>query len=100
MYLWLQISSYLLKVPYMKWWQIFLWPLSLLYGIVMAFRNWLYDHGWLKSYSFDVPTIVVGNLEMGGSGKSPFVDLLTSILKKNYKIGILSRGYGRSFYSG
>jgi tetraacyldisaccharide 4'-kinase len=80
----------------MKWWQIFLWPLSLLYGIVMAFRNWLYDHGWLKSYSFDVPTIVVGNLEMGGSGKSPFVDLLTSILKKNYKIGILSRGYGRS----
>ncbi len=79
----------------MKWWQILLWPFSLMYGSIMAVRNWLYKIGWLKSTSFDIPTIVVGNLEMGGSGKSPFVDYLATHLQPHYTIGILSRGYGR-----
>ena len=70
----------------MKWWQIVLWPFSILYGSVMSVRNWLYDTGWWSS---------VGNLEIGGSGKSPFVDYLASELKQDYTIGILSRGYGR-----
>lgn len=79
----------------MKWWQIILWPFGFLYGSIMAIRNIMYDLGWFSSTSFDVPTIVVGNLEIGGSGKSPFVDFITAELKQKYKIGILSRGYGR-----
>lgn len=80
----------------MKWWQIVLWPLSFLYGGIMAVRNGMYNLGWFGSVSFDIPTIVVGNLEVGGSGKSPFVDYLVMNLKKDYDIGILSRGYGRN----
>jgi tetraacyldisaccharide 4'-kinase len=80
----------------MKWWQIILWPLSLLYGSLLAVRNGLYNIGLFKSVAFEVPTIVVGNLEVGGSGKSPFVDFLATQLENKYKIGILSRGYGRN----
>lgn len=58
-------------------------------------RNWLYDNHFFKSSEFEVPTIVVGNLTMGGSGKSPHIDYLLHLLKNNVEAAVLSRGYGR-----
>lgn len=69
-------------------------PFSLLYGIVIILRNMLYDRGFLKSRRFDIPVICVGNLVLGGSGKSPVTEYLVNLLG-TYKIAILSRGYGR-----
>lgn len=70
-------------------------PLSLLYQAIVWARNWLYDHQILKSTSFQTPTIVVGNLAVGGAGKSPMTELLIRFLIEKYKIATLSRGYGR-----
>ena len=72
-----------------------LYPFSILYGGVMRVRNKLYDRGILPSQSFDLPVIVVGNLSMGGTGKSPMVEYLTHLLKKDHKVATLSRGYRR-----
>ncbi len=72
-----------------------LYPFSILYGGVMRVRNKLYDRGILPSRSFDLPVIVVGNLSMGGTGKSPMVEYLTHLLKKDHKVATLSRGYRR-----
>lgn len=58
-------------------------------------RNVLYDAGILKSYKFDVPVISIGNLTVGGTGKSPMTEYLVQLLQDRYKIAILSRGYGR-----
>ena len=70
-------------------------PFSILYGIVTAIRNFLFDIEVLKSYSFAVPTIVVGNLSVGGTGKSPQIEYLIRLLSPNYKVATLSRGYKR-----
>ncbi len=70
-------------------------PFSLLYGIVIFVRNKFYDWGVFKSNSFDTPIISVGNLEVGGSGKTPMVEYLIRLLKTDFKIATLSRGYGR-----
>lgn len=70
-------------------------PFSLLYGIVVVFRNKFYDWGLFKSQSFEIPIISVGNLEVGGSGKTPMVEYLIKLLKNNFKLSTLSRGYGR-----
>ncbi|MBK0382341.1 tetraacyldisaccharide 4'-kinase [Pedobacter sp. SD-b] len=70
-------------------------PFSLLYGTIIFIRNKLYDWGIFKITSFDTPIISVGNLEVGGSGKTPMVEYLISILKNDYKLATLSRGYGR-----
>ncbi|MHA4893141.1 tetraacyldisaccharide 4'-kinase [Pedobacter sp. PWIIR3] len=75
--------------------RLLLFPFSLIYGVIIRVRNWLFDIGFLKSISFDVPVICVGNLAVGGSGKTPVTEYLVSILTGN-KIAILSRGYGRS----
>ena len=72
-----------------------LFPFAILYGIVTAIRNFFYDHGIFKSYRFDIPIIAVGNLAVGGTGKSPMVELLISLLTSDYKIATLSRGYKR-----
>lgn len=72
-----------------------LWPLGLLYGMITSVRNFLYDRGILKSYSFEVPIIAVGNLSVGGTGKSPMVEYLIRMLQSDYKIATLSRGYRR-----
>ncbi|MBV8388941.1 MAG: tetraacyldisaccharide 4'-kinase [Mucilaginibacter sp.] len=72
-----------------------LFPFSLLYGIVVAVRNWCYDGGILKSRSFKIPVISVGNLEVGGAGKSPMTEYLVRLLKGHHKLATLSRGYGR-----
>lgn len=79
----------------MSEWRRLLFPFSLIYGLVMAVRNFLYDRQWLKSTSFPVATIGVGNLMAGGTGKTPHVEYLIRLLKKQYRIITLSRGYGR-----
>ncbi|HTD40324.1 MAG TPA: tetraacyldisaccharide 4'-kinase [Mucilaginibacter sp.] len=70
-------------------------PFSLLYGLVVIIRNWCYDGGILKSRKFRLPVISVGNLDVGGAGKSPMTEYLIRLLKDNYKLAALSRGYGR-----
>ena len=70
-------------------------PFSLLYGSVMAVRNFLYDAGLFSSTSFEKPVILVGNLSTGGTGKSPHVAYLVEMLRSQYKVATLSRGYGR-----
>lgn len=72
-----------------------LFPFSLLYGGITALRNFLYNKGWLKSKSYNLPIICVGNLSTGGTGKSPMIEFLVSFLKDNHKIAVLSRGYKR-----
>ncbi len=77
----------------MKRW--YLYPFALVYHLVTSFRNLLYKLGIFKSTSFNTPIINVGNLAVGGAGKSPMVMYLASLLSENFKTGVLSRGYGR-----
>ncbi|SDE03461.1 tetraacyldisaccharide 4'-kinase [Riemerella columbipharyngis] len=77
----------------MKRW--YLYPFSVLYHIGTSFRNKAYDIGLFRSTSFRTPIINVGNLSVGGSGKSPMVMYLAELLSKRYRTGVLSRGYGR-----
>ncbi len=72
-----------------------LFPLSFVYGGVMAIRNGLYKSGFFKSYAFDVPVIGVGNLSVGGTGKTPHVEWIIRVLSPNCSLAVLSRGYGR-----
>lgn len=74
--------------------RLLLLPFSLIYGLVVIIRNKCYDRGVFKSRQFNLPVICVGNLVVGGSGKTPLTEYLVSLLA-NYKIAILSRGYGR-----
>lgn len=72
-----------------------LFPFSLIYGLIILIRNSCYDLGIFKSQSFPIPIISVGNLEVGGSGKTPMVEYLIRLLKDDFKLSTLSRGYGR-----
>ena len=72
-----------------------LFPFAILYGCVTSLRNWLYDKGILKSYSFNIPIIAVGNLSVGGTGKTPQIEYLIRLLSPHYKVATLSRGYKR-----
>ncbi|WP_156307532.1 tetraacyldisaccharide 4'-kinase [Sphingobacterium endophyticum] len=72
-----------------------LFPFTILYTLVIWVRNKLYDHRILKSRSFEIPTIVIGNLAVGGAGKSPLAQKLISYFQGRYKVATLSRGYGR-----
>ncbi|NVJ63551.1 MAG: tetraacyldisaccharide 4'-kinase [Flavobacteriaceae bacterium] len=73
---------------------VLLFPLSLKYAFVVFFRNKFYDWGLYKSHSFIIPTICVGNISLGGTGKTPMIDLLINHFQ-NKKVVVLSRGYGR-----
>jgi tetraacyldisaccharide 4'-kinase len=70
-------------------------PLSWVYGLVVKARNLMFDIGILKSRSFQVPVISVGNLTVGGTGKTPHVEYLIELLHKKFKVAVLSRGYKR-----
>lgn len=59
-------------------------------------RNWLYDINFFKSKSYNLPIIAIGNLSAGGTGKTPHTEYLIRLLKANYKVAVLSRGYKRS----
>ena len=79
----------------MNYWRILLIPFSCLYGLAVRLRHLLFDIGVLKSESFPVPVIGVGNLSLGGTGKTPFVEYLVRLLSEENSIATLSRGYGR-----
>lgn len=71
-------------------------PLSFLYGIGVRFRNQLFDWRFLPSESYPVPVICIGNLAAGGTGKTPHTEYIIRLLKDEYKIAVLSRGYKRN----
>jgi len=75
--------------------KFFLFPFSIVYNLVTGFRNFLYDKKFLKSVSFGFPVICIGNLKVGGTGKTPHVEYLTDFLSSEFSVGIVSRGYGR-----
>lgn len=79
----------------MAFWRILLYPLSLLYGLVTTFRNFMYDNGLFPSTRFQVPVVCVGNITVGGTGKTPHVEYLLRWLQKNWQVGLISRGYRR-----
>ena len=70
-------------------------PISWLYAVGVWVRNVLYDERVLPSHEVSVPTIAIGNLAVGGTGKTPMAEYLIRLLSPNYKIAVLSRGYGR-----
>ncbi|MBT1702564.1 tetraacyldisaccharide 4'-kinase [Chryseosolibacter indicus] len=72
-----------------------LFPFAVLFDLVTSIRNSLYERGYKPSASFDLPVISVGNLAVGGTGKTPMIEYLIRLLSKHYKIATLSRGYGR-----
>lgn len=72
-----------------------LFPFSLLYGGIVQLRNKAFDWGWISSKSYDFPVICVGNLSVGGTGKSPMIEYLIRLLSQEYRLATLSRGYKR-----
>lgn len=83
------------KFGWLKLFRVLLFPLALLYGLIIKFRNYLYDKNIIQSTSFNFPVIAVGNLSVGGTGKSPMVEYLLRLLSPRFKTATLSRGYKR-----
>lgn len=79
----------------MKLLRFLLFPFAVLYDLVTTIRNYCFDTGVIKSTSFDIPLIAVGNLSVGGTGKTPQIEYLIKLLENDYKIAVLSRGYKR-----
>lgn len=75
--------------------RILLMPFALLYGLGVLIRNSLYRFGLLKSVEFNIPVISVGNISIGGTGKTPHIEYLINLLKEHLQVATLSRGYGR-----
>ncbi len=80
----------------MGFWKLLLLPFAALYGVIVRIRHWMFNVGILKSETYNIPIIGVGNLSLGGTGKTPMVEFLIRILQDEYKIAVLSRGYGRN----
>jgi len=76
-------------------WKVVLIPFSWLYGLVIWIRNSLYDNGFYKSSAFNIPLISVGNITVGGTGKTPHVEYLAELLSSEFSVATLSRGYKR-----
>lgn len=79
----------------MKLIRFLLFPFAMVYDLVTTFRNTLYTIGFFKHFTFSKPIIVVGNLSVGGTGKTPQIEYLIRVLKDRYNIAVLSRGYKR-----
>ena len=79
----------------LKSFRYLLFPISIIYSFIIWLRNKLYDRNILKSSSFNFPIICVGNLAVGGTGKTPMVEYLVRLLKDDFKVATLSRGYKR-----
>ncbi|MDD4107399.1 MAG: tetraacyldisaccharide 4'-kinase [Prolixibacteraceae bacterium] len=75
--------------------KVLLYPFSIIYGLIIFIRNWLYDTGILKSADFNIPVISIGNITVGGTGKTPHVEYLINLLKDKFAVASLSRGYKR-----
>ncbi len=80
----------------MGFWKLLLIPFASIYGLAIRIRHWLFNVGILKSVSYDIPVIGVGNLSLGGTGKTPMVEYLIRLLGIDNKVAVLSRGYGRN----
>ncbi len=80
---------------FLRSFRILLLPFALLYGLIITIRNWLFDKKIIKSATFNFPLICVGNLSVGGTGKSPMVEYLIQTLQDDYHVATLSRGYKR-----
>ncbi|MFN8239377.1 MAG: tetraacyldisaccharide 4'-kinase [Bacteroidales bacterium] len=74
---------------------ILLYPFSVLYGMVTGVRNFLYNTGFFESREFSIPIICVGNITVGGTGKTPHSEYLLELLGSKYRVALLSRGYRR-----
>ncbi|MCX6325786.1 MAG: tetraacyldisaccharide 4'-kinase [Bacteroidia bacterium] len=74
---------------------IFLYPVSLIYGLITGIRNFMYNTGIIPSVEFHFPVICVGNIAVGGTGKTPHTEYLAGLLRGNFKVATLSRGYKR-----
>jgi tetraacyldisaccharide 4'-kinase len=74
---------------------IVFYPFSLLYGVATTLRNWLFDADLLKSTPFSIPIVSIGNLAVGGTGKTPHTEFILTALENEWKIAVLSRGYKR-----
>lgn len=81
--------------PLLKPVRILLFPFSLVYALIVIVRNWCYDKNIFSSASFNLPVICIGNLVVGGTGKSPMVEFLIKKLNNDFSIAVLSRGYKR-----
>ncbi len=79
----------------MKYLRFLLFPFAIVYDFVTTIRNSFFDIGIFKQTSFQIPIIVVGNLSVGGTGKTPQIEYLIRLLKGTYKVAVLSRGYKR-----
>ncbi|MEM7040689.1 MAG: tetraacyldisaccharide 4'-kinase, partial [Bacteroidota bacterium] len=80
----------------MKLFRGILYPFGLLYGTGVALRNLAYDRGWKKAHVLPVPVVSVGNISVGGTGKTPMAEfLLEHLLAAGARPAYLSRGYGR-----
>jgi tetraacyldisaccharide 4'-kinase len=80
---------------FLKSFRVVLLPFALVYGGIIIIRNWLYDKEYIKSAAFNFPLICIGNLAVGGTGKSPMVEYLVDLLRKEFEVATLSRGYKR-----
>lgn len=76
-------------------WKLILVPFSWLYGLAVWIRNFFYDQGLFKSTGFNMPVISVGNITVGGTGKTPHTEYLVELLKDEFRVATLSRGYRR-----
>lgn len=74
---------------------ILLFPFAIIYGSIIWWRNWMYKTHFIGSTVFEVPVFTIGNLSVGGTGKTPFVEMLIELLYHHYQIAVLSRGYKR-----
>ncbi|MBD1421088.1 tetraacyldisaccharide 4'-kinase [Sphingobacterium chuzhouense] len=79
-------------VRFIRW---LLFPFSILYAAVVLLRNWAYDNQLCNSTSFHFPVIIIGNLSVGGTGKSPMTEYVLRLIKPHLNVAVLSRGYGR-----
>jgi len=79
----------------MRYLRLMLLPFSWLFGLITSTRNKLYESGIFKSITFDLPIITIGNLTVGGTGKTPMIEYLIRLLKNKYRLSTLSRGYKR-----
>lgn len=70
-------------------------PLSWVYGLILRIRHFLYDRGFFMAKTYDIPIIKIGNLALGGTGKTPFTIFLANLLSENYDVNVISRGYSR-----
>jgi tetraacyldisaccharide 4'-kinase len=84
-----------LNTVVLKSFRVLLLPFALLYGLAIFIRNRLFDNGFLRSADFHFPLICVGNLAVGGTGKSPMVEYIVGLLHRDFKVATLSRGYKR-----